>query len=319
MGILFLRRKLLGLGSVRGMQHVLKEMGVDSVWRRHDFPQGRRAYMTDDPVPLPTSVSMVVRWGTTARLPTEISSRVTGVTIQVPSTVPCLNNSAGITEVGNKQGFVRTLKEATLDPMNTNSFDNTSVPDDSIQYPLIVRPRVHAQGREVIKVNNSNELQQATSRLKMRDGWYARPYINKVSEYRVYVVHGRVVTVARKTPSNPDAIAWNVAQGGRFDVVRWDDWPLAACHLAVKAFELSGLDFSGVDMMLDDEGTPYVIELNSAPSLPFNSDGTPSYRHKCMAKAFNWIDEHGRETEPVSDNGWRGLIHPSIWLPRDQR
>lgn len=126
---------------------------------------------------------------------------------------------------------------------------------------------------------------------------------------------GRIITVAQKTPEDPSAVAWNVAQGGRFDVVRWDSWPLEACRVALEAFALSGLDFSGVDVMMDAEGRAYVIELNSAPSLPFLSDGSISYRQKCMAKGFMYIAEHGKEhfDMPEQYNNWRDVIHPTIW------
>ena len=125
---------------------------------------------------------------------------------------------------------------------------------------------------------------------------------------------GRVVTVAKKTPGNPKQVAWNVAQGGRFDVVPWGQWPLEACRVAVQAANsIPHLDFTGVDVMLDDSGKAYVIELNSAPSLPSLSDGSVSYRQKCMAKAFKWMLTEGKEHMSVEhNNGWRGYIHPAI-------
>jgi len=132
--------------------------------------------------------------------------------------------------------------------------------------------------------------------------------IKKVAEYRVFVVQGRVVSVAEKTPSNPDDIAWNVAQGGRFDVVSWDNWPLQAVRKSVEAFNLTELDFGGVDVMVDADGKAYVIEINSAPSL------TSEYRQQCMAKAFDWIATNGKERIPLisEKGGYRKFIHPCI-------
>jgi len=146
------------------------------------------------------------------------------------------------------------------------------------------------------------------------DGWYASELIDKVAEYRVYVVSGRVATVARKTPYDPNAVAWNVAQGGRFDVVRWGDWPLEVCRVAVESFKhIEGLDFAGVDVIVDEDGRAYVIELNSAPSLPLLSDGSVSYRQKCVAKCFKWMEDHGKERMDYQlEQGWRGYVHPSI-------
>jgi len=127
-------------------------------------------------------------------------------------------------------------------------------------------------------------------------------------------VSGKVATVARKTPDDPTQVAWNVAQGGRFGVVRWGDWPLEVIKVALKAFSVTSLDFGGVDVMVDGEGKAYCIEINSAPSLPLLSDGSVSYRQKCMAKCFKYIEENGldRFEIPSVVNHWSDVIHPSI-------
>ena len=135
----------------------------------------------------------------------------------------------------------------------------------------------------------------------------------------MYVVQGRVACVAQKHPQDPSAIAWNHARGATFTTVRWDDWSGEVCDVAVRAFNLSGLDFSGVDVMVDGDGRAYVIECNSAPSLPPNEDGSPSYRHVCLAKTMDWMDADLDVPPAITDNGWRGYVHPSIWVPREQR
>jgi glutathione synthase/RimK-type ligase-like ATP-grasp enzyme len=176
----------------------------------------------------------------------------------------------------------------------------------NIEYPVIVRPASHAQGRHVYLCNNWDELQAAASRCG--PGWYASTYINKVAEYRVTFVQGRVVWVAQKTPADPAAIAWNVARGGRFDNVRWDEWPLKTIRVAREAFMLSGLDFGAVDVMVDADGRPYVLEINSAPSQ------TSPYRQECMAKAFDYIVRNGKESIPIiaERGGYKKFIHPAL-------
>ena len=122
-------------------------------------------------------------------------------------------------------------------------------------------------------------------------------------------VQGRVVWVAEKTPDDPSDIAWNVARGGRFDNVRWGDWPLRAVRVSREAFLLSRLDFGAVDVMVDAEGECYVLEINSAPSQ------TSPYRQKCMAKAFDYIMRNeNKERIPVTEarGGWKKFIHPAL-------
>lgn len=146
------------------------------------------------------------------------------------------------------------------------------------------------------------------------EGHYARPLIQKKAEYRVYVVNGRVVNVAQKTPSNPDDVAWNVAQGGRFDNVKWGAWPLNVVDLACRIFPHTGLNITGIDVMVDHDDNAWFIEANSAPSLPFNSDGSTTYRQKCVAKSIHYMLTVNKEMLSVTtENGWRGYVHPAIY------
>lgn len=132
----------------------------------------------------------------------------------------------------------------------------------------------------------------------------------------MYVMCGKVVHVARKTPGDPNKTAWNVARGGRFDPVNWDNWPLEVCAKGIAAFNLSDLHFGGVDVMVADDGTPYFIEINTAPSLPCTSEGGYTSRHKAMHSGFVWHAEHGldpRLGESEYEEGWRKYIHPAVW------
>ena len=127
-------------------------------------------------------------------------------------------------------------------------------------------------------------------------------------------MNGRITTLAEKTPANPNDIAWNVAQGGRFDVVRWGDWPLNVCKLACRIFPHTGLNFTGIDIMVDQEDQAWFVEANSAPSLPALSEGSISYRQECMAKgiAYSILEDNSHLTYETN-NGWRGYVHPAIW------
>lgn len=246
--------------------------------------------------PMPDGVTLVIRWGTTSNIP------VNNV----------VNTAEAIHRVGDKAGFRRVLMEnqgqqgGQLLCPRTFFADTVDqwVPDQ--QGPVVVRPRVHAQGRHVYLCNTREEFDAAVRRCGA--GWYASHYIPKVAEYRVTFVQGRVSWVARKTPADPNAVAWNVARGGRFDNVRWDEWPLKAVRISREAFMLSGLDFGAVDVMVDADGNAYVLEINSAPSQ------TSPYRQECMAKCFDYLIANGKQTIGVTDQrgGWKKFIHPAL-------
>lgn len=247
--------------------------------------------------PIPPNVDMVFRWGTT-------------------SNVACnnvVNTAEAIHRVNDKAGFRRTLMDdwavkgrQGLPLCPHTYFENGQGPVQQADFPVVVRPRVHAQGRHVYLCRDLDEM--ATAVRRCGPGFYISKFIDKVAEYRVMFAQGRVVWVAKKTPGNPQDVAWNVARGGRFDNVRWDEWPLKAVRISREAFLLSGLNFGAVDVMVDAAGEAYVLEINSAPSQ------TSPYRQKCTAKAFDYIVRNGKADIPITEarGGYKKFIHPSI-------
>jgi len=273
--LVILRRRKLGMSSAKGIAEFSKT-GIR--WVRNDWTR----------IPQPSEDEVVIRWGCTSNV---ASKRV-------------INTSKAIHSVCDKPSFRKALEGMDLAPMTW--FDPSFVPDHILKTTgVIVRPATHSQGRHVYYCRNSQELLSAWEHCPHG---YVSQFIEKSSEYRVYVVQGRAVAVAQKIPEDKKAIAWNHALGSTFENVRWKDWPLQAVRKSIEAFNVSGLDFGGVDVMTDGDGQSFIIEINSAPSL------TSEYRQECMAKAFDYIAEHGKSRIPLirEKGGYRKFIHPAI-------
>ena len=264
-----LRRRKLGLTSCR---EISKLSGEGVQFFRNDRE-------------LPANADYVFRWGCTSN---------------VPGNPKIVNKAAAIHEVNDKLEFRKVLDENELSPATWFNVD-----DPEITYPCVVRKDKHAQGRNMHLCQNKAELVAACRRYVR---YYITEYVEKAEEFRVAVVSGRAVWVAQKTPGDPNALAWNVAKGGRFDNVRWNDWPLKVVRKAVEAFNLTTLDFGGVDVMVGKDGSVTILEINSAPSL------TSPYRQQCMAKAFDYIIKHGRDRIPLIEEkgGYLKFIHPAV-------
>lgn len=288
------RRRRLGLGSCTG----IAENSRTGITVRTHNPL-RRTFRREGE--WPDDTSLVFRWGCTARIPVDCN--------RVVNTVEAINL------VNDKARFRRVLMDHAAEggellcPKTWSCFDEWWGTDHAPgrRVSVIVRPRTHAQGRNLHVCRTVDEVDAARVPY-LNSGYYISELINKVSEYRVFCVQGRVVWVARKTPGNPEEVAWNVARGGRFDNVRWGDWPLRAVRITIEAFNLSGLDFGGVDIMVDDAGRCYVVEINSAPSQ------TSPYRIESTAKAFDYIIANGKQPIPLTQErgGWRKFIHPAL-------
>jgi len=271
-----LRRRKLGLGSCNGIKQFSKE-GI--TWVRNDRPIPQAEY--------------TFRWGCTSNIPND--------TIVV-------NEAKAIHYVADKRQFRIDTAVKDLAPKTWGSlYDEEEWEGVGERWKVVIRRATHHQGRYLHVPNNFKEFEDICKRYG-EGNYYISEYIPKVAEFRVFIVQGRVVWVAQKTPANPDAVAWNVAQGGRFDNVRFDQWPLRAIRVAREAFLLSGLDFGGVDVMVDADNKPYVLEINSAPSQ------TSPYRQECTAKAFDYIVKHGKAPINIIQErgGYTKFIHPAI-------
>lgn len=246
-----LRRRGLGLGSTKA----IKELS------QHEI-----TIVRNDKLPEFTDDDVVLRWGCTSGF--NCYAKI-------------LNTKDAISIVNNKSNFRKVLifTEPKIIPKTW-----FSIHDPNITYPCILRPSTHAQGKHLYFCNNFQDLEKAYlySPCFVHDNYYVSEYIPKITEYRVCFIQGLVAWVANKIPNNPNAIAWNVAQGGKFENLRWKDWPIDVIETAYKAYKLSGLYLGGVDIMVDKDGRSYVLEINSAPSH------TSPYRKKCTTKCIDY-------------------------------
>jgi glutathione synthase/RimK-type ligase-like ATP-grasp enzyme len=275
--ITFFRRRGLGNTSCREMARIInEELGGEA-----------RVVRNDSYHAIPHD-GVVVRWGCTSNM--------------YRPNVTVINVAAAIHKCNDKAGARMLLQGAGVPVPRTFLSIDAAVASGASGF--IVRPSTHSRGRNLLCTTSPFA---AGEFLAQHGGGYISEYIPKVREVRVFVANGRAVWVAEKTPGNPDDVAWNVARGGRFDNVKWGDWPMPAVRAAVAASNVIGTDFAGVDVMLDADNNPYVLELNSAPSQ------TSPYRQLCSAKAFKWMHDHLGETLPVvMEGGWKEYIHPAI-------
>lgn len=272
-----LRRRGLGLGSCTKIQQQSKE---------------EIKIIRNDKQPIFTEDDTVLRWGCTSNLNNQHIFQ--------------LNKSASIKLVNNKKEFRFLLQEKYPD-LVPKTWSITE--DQSITYPCIVRPEKHAQGKYLFLCNSYPEVFHlcCVKHPHLSLG-YISEYIPKVAEYRVCFIQGLVAWIAEKTPKNPNDIAWNVNQGGKFHNVPWKKWPINVINTAYIAYKESGLYLSGIDVMVDNDGRSYVLEANSAPSH------TSPYRIQCTTKCIDYGIQNGFEPLEPSPyfTKYGKWLHPAL-------
>mgnify|MGYP003450976195 CR=1 FL=1 len=244
---------------------------------------------------LPTDPNILcIRWGCTSTIPQK----------------KVVNKSSAIHEVFDKPSFRRKLYKQGLAP---RLFGPTEIVEEE-NLPVIVRPDKHTQGQHAYKCDSLSQLYSAVCKASAASptgSYYISEYIDKVEEYRVFVVQGRVVFMCRKIPKSINEVAWDFSDESLWQNTRWGKWPEAVCKIAIEAMSLTELTCGGVDVIVDKQGKPYVLEINSASGF------YGFYMVSCAAAAFDYILEKGKDNITVPLNkktSWPYLkyIHPAI-------
>ncbi len=122
---------------------------------------------------------------------------------------------------------------------------------------LVIKPLFGSQGQGVRLVD------KAASPLPMDahvDGvFYLQQLITSSYDYRVFVVNNQAIAAMKRTGET-----WlhNVAQGAQCEVTSESD----VLEIALQAAQILDIDYCGVDVIRDEDGKLYVLEVNSIPA-----------------------------------------------------
>lgn len=158
------------------------------------------------------------------------------------------------------------------------------------QFPVIARPKTHAKGKNFVILKDRISFTQFYNE---NQDWYYSEFIDKVAEFRLHAAHGRILNYLEKPNPNNGNIAWNRALNGEaFENVKWSDYNGDVCYTAIQAINALGLDFGGVDVMVDAKGKVYVLEVNTAATL-----ASSEYSMERYAMYFDWLCKTNKRRE----------------------
>jgi glutathione synthase/RimK-type ligase-like ATP-grasp enzyme len=177
---------------------------------------------------------------------------------------------------------------------------------NDIQFPAVIRPRKHHAAKKFFVAKN---LAQAKIMVKKCGlGWYASELVDKAREFRVFVLHGRIVAVSERFSGDSTIAAWNLAAGGKLINCKFKSWPIEVLRAAIDATKAVGLDFSAMDIAIEkNTGRVVVFEANTAPGLK------NPYTLACIAKAFAYTESHELPKEvKAGATKWSSYLHPAV-------
>lgn len=128
-----------------------------------------------------------------------------------------------------------------------------------------IRKHIQSSGGQGVRVLGDNEPDAVDA------DHIVQALVDKRAEFRVHVWRGKVLCTTRKYPDGnaPNQHIWNHGNGYVQKTVTkmgdlMDD---TLAHVATSAVTALGYDFGAVDIAMAKDGTMYVLEVNSAPSL----------------------------------------------------
>jgi RimK family alpha-L-glutamate ligase len=131
------------------------------------------------------------------------------------------------------------------------------------QTPLVLKPLFGAQGRGIRLVRTLADLPPED---EINDVYYLQHYIPRAGppfrDFRIFVCAGKALAMMSR---RGEGWITNVFQGGAPERIEGCDEAELA-RLAIAATAAVGADFTGVDIVAAEDGTLFVLEVNSMPA-----------------------------------------------------
>jgi len=107
--------------------------------------------------------------------------------VDVPNTCIIYNTGTALKNISNKFESRKIMNAAGVNvPLNVTP----QTEERDMNYPIIARPFRHSKGKNFILLNNRNEFVSHYQRNS--GGWYYSNFVNKVKEFRVHCMLGRL-------------------------------------------------------------------------------------------------------------------------------
>lgn len=134
--------------------------------------------------------------------------------------------------------------------------------------PVLYRNPHGFGGRDIFLM----ESQEDIANREIHDDWVFVKYIPKIMELRLHVCGNTLIGMSKKVPRNVTDVTWNNHTGAKQDTYKNKTTEQFMRNLGIDAVKAVGYEFGAVDVIIDKYGTPYVLEVNSAPALISNED-----------------------------------------------
>lgn len=181
--------------------------------------------------------------------------------------VPVWNSAQAIERCVDKSMTTFLIQQAGLPTPPTHVVEGREAAETVVRQhgpsPLVLKPLFGAQGRGIRLIRAPEDLPPAED---VDDVYYLQHYVPRAGppfhDYRVFVCAGRVLAMMARRGER-----WitNINQGAAAETVSHHLQGLLET-MALAAAAAVGADFAGVDIIPDERGRLFVLEVNSMPA-----------------------------------------------------
>lgn len=216
---------------------------------------------------------IVVRWGDSS------DGEVDSVIVNKGAKV--LNQSLAIIRNTNKLKSLEVFGKSGLNVPKIYT-DKTKIKT----FPVLGRDRHHHGGLDIVIINGNNHGNNNYNLIPDKD--FYTGFLDSKKEYRVHVFDGEIIRITRKVFRGHDKDGNETEKGLiKNDTFGWghsnvDPENLLHSHgkAAIDVVKAIGLDFGAVDLLIDKNDVPYILEVNSSPRL--NTIGLEVYTNRII-------------------------------------
>jgi len=117
-------------------------------------------------------------------------------------------------------------------------------------------------GKGIALLDNNTEISTLFNKFAS-ERTFIQKYIDIDNDYRILILDNECLGVMKKTKKE-GMLVTNFSQGGSIESVNLDKKYI---NIAIKAAQHLRLDFCGVDLIIDKNGDPYILEINRMPQF----------------------------------------------------
>lgn len=164
-----------------------------------------------------------------------------------------------------KLGKASVLDRLVANNLPVPKWQTCSFAPNNEDYPVLLRKNNGYGGSDIIFCEDEESF---LNNRMTRDFW--TKYIDKKYEFRLHIFGGDVIQITRKVAESEEAeehVAWNHTYGFRQVTYRNAFVEMALTNIGKQIYEIFDYDFFTVDVIADDVGNFYILELNTASGI----------------------------------------------------